>query len=324
MTMEYTQISNTDLKPSAICLGIGSIGVKNTEAEGMALLDAFVEQGGTFIDTAHVYSNWAPGETSRSERILGDWMATRKNRDHLVIGTKGGHPDLSTMLISRLCRADLEEDVNGSLKKLQTDTIDLYYLHRDDPSLPVSDILDTLHDFQTVGKIRFYACSNWTPARIREANTYAHEKGYTGFVANQMRWNIGCFHMRPSSDQTMCGMDRETLTYHKQTGLAAIPYSSQAGGFFSKRNDHPEAVVHSGYNTEANQTLHVYLQSLTQTLGLTMSQIILAYFWSHSFTAIPIVGCRNRTQLDDSLLAVWCRLPDEVMVRIDHLNGLSH
>lgn len=320
--MEYTQIPNTDLKPSAICLGIGSIGVKNTEAEGMALLDAFVEQGGTFIDTARVYSNWVPGEVNRSERILGDWLATRKNRDHIIIGTKCGHPDLSTMHISRLSKADIEEDANGSLEKLQTDTIDLFYLHRDDPTLPVSGILDTLHDLQTAGKIRHYACSNWTPNRIREANTYAREKGYTGFVANQMRWNIGCFQMRPSKDTTMCAMNRETQTFHEQTGLAAIPYSSQAGGFFSKCSDNPESVTKSAYNTDANQKLHAYLQSLTKPLNLTISQIILAYFWSHTFTAIPIVGCRNRAQLNDSLSAVGHQLPDEVMHHTNQLNGL--
>ena len=120
--MEYQTIPHSDLEVSSVCLGTAGVGVKNTEPEAMALLDAFVEQGGNFLDTARVYSNWVPGELNRSERIIGDWLTSRDNRDQIVIATKGGHPDTETK-VPRLTHEELETDVNGSLEKLQTDTL---------------------------------------------------------------------------------------------------------------------------------------------------------------------------------------------------------
>jgi aryl-alcohol dehydrogenase-like predicted oxidoreductase len=310
--MEYTTLPNTDLKVSTLCLGTGGVGVKNTEPEAMALLDAFVEQGGNFLDTARVYSNWVPGELNRSERIIGDWLTDRGNRSQLIVATKGGHPDLEDK-VPRLTREQLEIDVNGSLKKLQIDTIDLYYFHRDNTDLPVSELLDILNEFQQAGKIRHYACSNWSVQRMREAHTYAQEKGYTGFVGNQMRWSIGTTHMRQPGDATMYAMDQETSDFHTEMNFAAIPYSSQAGGFFSKLSAAPESVAKNNYNTEGNQILHNYLEAISKDHNLSMSQIVLTYLWSFKFTTIPIIGCRTIEQVNDSITAIGNQLPDEIM-----------
>jgi aryl-alcohol dehydrogenase-like predicted oxidoreductase len=163
-----------------MCFGLAGIGVKNTEEEGMTLLDVFLEAGGNFIDTARVYSNWVPGEVNRSERIIGKWLVDRGVRDQVVVATKGGHPDLVDK-IPRLSKEAMETDLIGSLEKLKTEVIDLYYLHRDDEARPVAELLDVLHGFQQSGKIRYYACSNWTPKRMREARDYASGQGYTGF-----------------------------------------------------------------------------------------------------------------------------------------------
>ena len=179
--MDTLNIPNTDLNPSVLCLGTANIGVRNTEAEAHALFDAFVSHGGAFIDTARVYSNWIPGELNRSERIIGDWLAKRRDRDRLIIATKGGHFNLEDR-IPRLSAEELETDLSGSLHKLQTDYIDLYWLHRDDINRPVAELLDILHAFQQAGKIRHYACSNWTPERIQEANACAQKKGYSGVL----------------------------------------------------------------------------------------------------------------------------------------------
>ena len=317
--MNTPAIPNTDLHPSMLCFGTANIGVNNTESEAHALLDAFVAHGGNFIDTARVYSNWIPGESNRSERIIGDWLVKRRDRDRLIIATKGGHFELEDK-IPRLSTRELEIDLAGSLGKLQTDCIDLYWLHRDDPNRSVAELLETLHTFQQAGKIRHYACSNWHPDRIRQANAYAREKGYTGFVANQMRWSIGSPNMRPSSDPTMFAMDEPTYDFHVQTGLAAIPYSSQAGGFFTKLSADPD--IKSGYATSANRALHLSLQALSRDLNLTISQIVLAYLWSHPFPVIPIIGCRNIEQLEDSLKAVGHRLPDDVVKQLTDKHNL--
>jgi aryl-alcohol dehydrogenase-like predicted oxidoreductase len=316
--MRYQMIPNTHLNVSVLCLGLANIGVKNTEEEGMALLDAFLEAGGNFIDTARVYSNWIPGEVNRSERIIGDWLVDRGVRDRVVVATKGGHPDLVDQ-IPRLSREAMEIDLYGSLEKLQTDVIDLYYLHRDDTHRSVTELLDVLHTFQQAGKLRYYACSNWTPSRMQEAYDYAKAQGYTGFVANQMRWSVAGFLGKPPGDKTMCAMDQETMDFHVQTGMAAIPYNSQGGGFFSKLDRDPKSVEKSGSYTVGNLKLYAYLKQVARELGVAISQVVLAYFWSQPFVSIPIVGCRNLEQLNDSLLAVDCELPDDVMKKISKL-----
>lgn len=316
--MRYQIIPNTDLNVSAICLGLANIGVKNTEDEGMALLDAFLEAGGNFIDTARVYSNWVPGELNRSERIIGDWLTARGVREQVVVATKGGHFDLADR-IPRLSREEMEIDLRGSLEKLQTDVIDLYYLHRDDSSRPVGELLDVLHGFQQAGHIRHYACSNWTPVRMQAARDYARAQGYTGFVANQMRWSLAGFHGKPPGDETMCSMDRETYDFHVKTGLAAIPYNSQAGGFFSKLDVDPKSVEKSGAYSEGNLKLYDYLKQVADDLNVAISQVVLAYFWKQPFVSIPIVGCRNQAQLQDSLVAVDCDLSDDMIKHIQTL-----
>ena len=316
--MRYQTIPSTDLNVSAICLGLANIGVKNTEDEGMALLDAFLDLGGNFIDTARVYSNWVPGEVNRSERIVGDWLTSRDVRDRVVVATKGGHPDLVDK-IPRLSPEDMATDLQGSLDKLQTHVIDLYYLHRDDTHRSVEELLDVLHGFQQAGHIRYYACSNWTPTRMQEAQDYAEKKGYTGFVANQMRWSVAGFQGKPPGDKTMCAMDRETMDFHGQTGMAAVPYNSQAGGFFSKMDVDAKSVEKSGMYSDGNVKLYGYLKSVADELDVPISQIVLAYFWKQPFVSIPIVGCRNLEQLTDSVNAVNCDLSDNVMQEISAL-----
>lgn len=320
--MRYQTLPNTDLNVSALCLGLANIGVKNTEEEGMALLDAFLDAGGNFIDTARVYSNWIPGEVNRSERIIGDWLTQRGVRDRVVVATKGGHPDLVDK-IPRLSLEAMEIDLHGSLDKLQTHGIDLYYLHRDDTDRSVAELLDVLHGFQQAGYIRYYACSNWTPTRMQEAQDYAHQKGYTGFVANQMRWSVAGFLGKPPGDQTMCAMNSETMDFHRETGMAAIPYHSQAGGFFSKMDADPKSVEKSGMYSDGNVKLYGYLKSVADDLHVPISQVVLAYFWKQHFVSIPIVGCRNLEQLADCVQAVTCELSDDVVKKISELTMSS-
>jgi aryl-alcohol dehydrogenase-like predicted oxidoreductase len=137
-----------------------------------------------------------------------------------------------------------------------------------------------------------------------------------------MRWSIGTTHARTPGDTTMYAMDQNTSDCHTEMDLAAIPYSSQAGGFFSKLSADPKSVAKNNYNTEGNQELHSYLQTISTDLDLTISQIALAYLWSYNFTTIPIIGCRNIEQLNDSLKAVGKRLLEEVMNELANTHRL--
>lgn len=175
--MRQVVIPSTDLKASAICLGTGGMGTTIPADEAFVMLDYFTEAGGNFLDTALIYANWIPGEKSVSEKTIGRWMKARGNRPAIVLGTKGAHPDLSAMHVPRLSAQDIAADVNASLSHLQTDCIDVYWLHRDDPARPVEEIIHTLNDLVAAGKIRHFGCSNWRAPRIRAANAYAAQHG---------------------------------------------------------------------------------------------------------------------------------------------------
>ena len=207
--MQTARIPGTDLEPSVLCLGTADMGAKIPRADAFKLLDAFVQAGGTFIDTAEIYSDWVPGEKSRSEKLIGEWLTTHpmSTREKIVLATKGAHPRLNTMHINRLAQADIETDVEASLKNLCMEVIDLYWLHRDDPSRPVGDIIETLNALRTTGKIRYFGCSNWRTDRIRTANDYAAHHGLQGFAANQPMWSLATVGQAQLADQTCVVMD---------------------------------------------------------------------------------------------------------------------
>lgn len=158
----------------SLALGTGHFGTKLTEADAFAQLDRYAEFG-NFIDTARVYGDDPSGERSKSERIIGKWLRSSGMAGQMILSTKGGHPTpgKNRAFTPRLHRDELYADVEGSLDFLGVDAIDLYFLHRDDTSLPVGEILETLEEMRRKGLIRFYGCSNWTVERITAAAAYA-------------------------------------------------------------------------------------------------------------------------------------------------------
>jgi aryl-alcohol dehydrogenase-like predicted oxidoreductase len=304
-----------------LALGTAQLGVTGGDGPAFALLDAFIERGGSHIDTARVYSNWVPGERGRSERIIGDWMHRRGNRDRISIATKGAHPPLGRMGHARMSPREIRSDLEASLRALRTDTVDVYYVHRDDPARPAGEIVETLEGFAREGLVRSYACSNWTAARIREAAAHARDHGCRGFAASQVLWNIGSRSMRPASDPTMKVMDDELLELHRTTGLAAVAYSSQAGGFFNKVDAAGGrlrvALRASPYATPENLLLAGALSRAARELGVPVSHLVLAWLFSRDIPVLPIVGCRTLEQLEDSIAAARLRLDPELSARLD-------
>jgi aryl-alcohol dehydrogenase-like predicted oxidoreductase len=314
--MKYITIQDTHLSVSPICLGCANLGVKNTDSEAFDLLDGFVAGGGNFLDTARVYSNWVPGELNRSERIIGDWLISRGNREQIILATKGAHPILGSV-DSRLSTAHIAVDLFGSLETLRVETIDLYYLHRDEPSRPVAEIMETLNAHQKAGLIRYYACSNWQPSRIIAAQGYARAKGFTGFVANQMRWSLAGMNVGPPEDQTMCAMDLPTHRMHSESGLAAIPFGSQAGGYFTKLAADLVSAKKSGFHNDINVALLPVLQEAASILDTTVTAVALGWLLAQPFVTIPIIGSRTIPQLEDSLRASEITLPEDLVVRLN-------
>ncbi len=311
--MQKRLIPNTDLNLSVLCLGTGDMGGAISREDSFALLDAFVEAGGNFIDTAKIYSDWRPGERSISEKTIGAWLKTRSNRQSVVVATKGAHPDLASMNTARMSPGEILSDLEASLRHLGVETIDLYYLHRDDPSRPVEEILDTLEAQAQAGKIRYYGCSNWRPERIWLARYYAAERGMRGFVVDQPFWNFAKIEYANLADPTLAVMDEALWNLHVQTGMACAPFSSQANGFFQKflsGKDEASFPVHQRkmYLTDENRARAERLKRFVQRSGLTITQVTLGYLLSQPFPTFPIVGCRTLDYLRDSLTAADVRL----------------
>jgi aryl-alcohol dehydrogenase-like predicted oxidoreductase len=301
-------IPNTTLEVSTICLGTGEIGSGLNEEDSFKLLDLFVELGGNFLDTAHVYGSWVPGLKSPSEKMIGVWMKSRGNRQKMVIATKGAHPDLQTMHIPRMSSQEIIQDLNESLDHLKTDFIDLYWLHRDDPNRPVEEIIQTLESQVRAGKIRYYGASNWKTSRLREAWDFARKNRITGFAGDQTLWNAAVLAGMPYGDPTTGWMDEERFRFHMETGMAMIPYQSQAFGLFQRMENGTLDQMNQGFrgfykSIETGERFERMMHVKAQT-GLTITQIVLGYLISQPFVTIPIVGSHKPEQVRDSMTAL--------------------
>jgi len=255
----------------------------------------------------------------RSEEILGSWLRQRGCRESVIVATKGANPLEPPWDKHRLTRKELSADLDDSLAALGCETIDLYYLHRDNPAVPVADVLGWLNEFADQGKIRTFACSNWKTPRIREAQKYAARNAVRGFVANQMFWNIGIWKMRPYDDPTLGVFDRDMFELHRESGLAAIPFSSQANGWFTKVDDgNEEKARWRAYDTAGDRDLFQVMKRIGGKYGLTVTEIVLGYLLSQPIQVIPVIGCQTLRQLTDSLSAVEKPLGAEVMAELEN------
>lgn len=312
MRSPRVRLPGTGLAVSPLCLGTLNFGAPLDERTTFALLDRFAASGGNFLDTARIYADWLPGERHRSERLIGDWLRTRGARDRTVVATKGAHPDLANESVPRSSAADIRADLEGSLRTLRTDTIDLYWLHRDDPARPVEHFIDLLNTFVREGKIRAFGASNWFPARLRAAHDYAQRSGQPGFCANQPFWCLGCLQARPPGYTGWVKMHAEMHAFHAATGTAAIPYTAQAKGFFTKAALPPAQraadFAQHEFHTAANLALAARVQRLAAAHGVTPSAVVLAYLWTRPFPVVPIVGASRPEQLDENFAALGFRL----------------
>ena len=233
--MNKVQLTNTDLVVSPICLGTMHYGDQLNSEESGRQLDEFLSCGGNFVDTAHVYGTWVPGLGSSSEEYIGKWFSSSGKRHSVVLSTKGAHPAGAHKEIKRVTPDAINKDLEESLKLIQTDYIDLYFLHRDDPDVPVEDIIDTLEKAVKDGKIRYYAASNWSVERIKEADAYAASIGSHGFAANQLMFSLADITHSGVEDKTLELMDEKTYAFHSETKMSVLSFTSIAKGYFMKR-----------------------------------------------------------------------------------------
>lgn len=312
------QLSGTDLTVSPICLGTVALGCVLDQKDSFALLDAFVDLGGNFLDTAGVYSDWYPGvESGCSEKTIGRWLVKRGAAGRqIVVATKIGHPDLDRPEISRLSGDLLRADVQRSLSRLGVEALGLVYLHRDDPSIPAVDIIGALESLRREGLIRYYGASNWTTQRIELAMAAAEQQGWLGFSANQPCWSIATVN-QASMPAGQVALDTEMFEMHVRRRLAAIPYWAQARGYFDTASsgtlDSDRARTH---DNPANRQLDERLQNLSAELDLPPTAVAIAVLMRSPFPTVPVVGCSTTSHLRSSFAAAGASLSDEMMAAL--------
>ncbi len=305
--MRIMTLPATDLKISQICLGSGEFGLRPDRDGAFRLMDTFASWGGNFIDTAHCYSDWVPGEISRSEKIIGHWMKERKNRSLVVLATKGGIDFTLPDSPISLSKEDLDKDIEESLANLQTDYIDLYWLHRDERSRPVDEIINTLNVQVRSGRIRYIGCSNWKTDRIVAANAYAHAHGLQPFIASQIEWSLARMFMpeRPI-DTSLPFMDPQTYKFHTDTHFPVLAFTSQARGFFQILDKFGEEALSEDlrfhYLNDRNRKAYQRLKELSSRTGDSIAALCLSFISSQpEFMGVPIIYTGKMDHLLDSL-----------------------
>ena len=274
-----------------------------------ANLDAFLAIGGNTIDTARIYCG---GE---SEEVLGRYMEERKARDRFVILTKGAHPDERG---PRVNREAIREDLFRSLEKLRTDHVELYALHRDDPDVPVGEILEALNEHIEAGRIRAIGGSNWTWRRLMEANAYAEAHGLIGFSFSSP--NLSLAKTKEPFWPGCVSADRETIRWHEETQMPLLSWSSLARGFLSgrfspDRRDDPDIV--RVYYSEANWERLRRAEALARRKGVSVAQIGLAWVLNQPFPTCALIGARNAEELRSCREAMDIRLTREELDWLD-------
>lgn len=285
-----TTIPLTDLSIYPLCLGGNVFGWSADEAQSHDVLDAFVSHGGNFIDTADVYSEWKEGNKGgESEAIIGSWLKKRNNRSEIVIATKVAK--LSTR--PGLKASNIKAAVDDSLKRLQTDYIDIYYAHEDDQTTPLEETLEAFTEIIQSGKVRYIAASNYSAPRLEEALKVSHDNNFAQYIAVQNHYNL---LERKDYESTM-------VPTMQKYGISGIPYFALARGFLSGKYRKGQVVdsVRAGgvasYLNDSGYALIEKLEALAQKYNTSISAISIAWLRAQPTISAPIASARTVDQL---------------------------
>jgi aryl-alcohol dehydrogenase-like predicted oxidoreductase len=313
--MEYRRLGRTGLQVSALCLGTMQFGWTADEAASFAVMDAFADAGGNFLDTADVYSNWHPGNPGGvAEEIIGRWMRQRGNRREMVVATKARGRMWPGPTGEGLSRAHLMRACDDSLRRLQTDYIDLYQTHWFDAATPIEETLDALNDLVRAGKVRYIGCSNYPAWRLALALGVSERRGYARYDSLQPHYNLA----------HRAEFERELAELCLDQGIGIIPYSPLAGGFLTGKYRRGEPLsgtraegIARRYDNERSWALLDAVREVASELGATPGQVALAWLLARPGVVAPIIGANTPAQLSDSLGALDIALSAAQIERLD-------
>lgn len=317
--MEYRRLGRTGLKASTICLGTMQFGWTADEATSHAILDAAIDYGCNFIDTADVYSRWAEGnEGGVSETIIGTWLTRRQaRRADLILATKvrgqmGAGPN-----DQGLSRQHILNAVAASLDRLQTDYIDLYQVHWPDDETPLAETLIALNDLVRSGMVRYIGCSNFPAWLLMKSLWISDVLGLARFDSLQPHYNL--VHRAE--------FERELQPLCLDQGIGVIPYSPLAAGFLTGkyRRDAPlppsarTGGIQTRYMNERGFAVIDALEAVAQARAATVPQVAIAWLLANTAVTSAIIGANNITQLADTFQGAAIKLTGEEKVKLDEV-----
>jgi aryl-alcohol dehydrogenase (NADP+) len=321
--MEHVRLGRTGLRVSRVCLGTMTFGLQCDEPTSVAILDRAAEAGVTFLDTADVYPLGGDrGTVGRTEEILGRWMKGR--RDDVIVATKAFGRTGSRPWQQGNSRQHLMEAVEASLRRLQTDHIDLYQLHGTDPDTPIDETLGALDDLVRQGKVRYVGCSNFLAWRLARAIGRSEALGLVRFESVQPRYNL-LFRQ----------IERELLPLCEEEGVGVIPYNPLAGGLLTGKHRTSSAPTEGTRFTLGNAARNYQerywhegefatveaLVPLAEDAGIPMAQLAVGWVLAQPAVTAPIVGASRPDQLDATLKAVESPLDADLVARLDELTA---
>ncbi|AXG77060.1 aldo/keto reductase [Streptomyces paludis] len=306
---------DTGIPVSTVCLGAMPFGTTVDEETSFAILDRFVEAGGTTIDTANCYSFWVPGGSGgESEAVLGRWLKDRGGRDGLTLASKVGSGPGPDGQAEGLAPAVIQEQLEGTLRRLGTDHVDLYYAHREDRTTPDEETLAAFHRTVTDGKARSLGASNHPAWRLAETRSLAERRGWTPYAAVQQRYS----YLRPRPGTTLpegghVHATDDLLDYVGTHRLTFFAYTSLLWGAYNRPEESlPEYYAHPGTERRLRA-----LAKVAAELGVTPVQVVLAWLTGGEPAVVPIVGVSSVAQLDECLVGAELELPAELRRILD-------
>ena len=312
--MKTVQLGDTGTEVSACCLGIMYYGARVGQETSFRLMDQYLAAGGSFFDTANVYSFWLPGcQGGESETVLGEWLRTRRNRSRLFIATKLG---FACQDVERGLRANqIRRECERSLKRLHTDVIDLYYAHVDDRNTPLEETMEALDRLVREGKVRHIGASNYLAWRLEKARLVSRTNGWAVYCCIQQRYT----YLRPkygASFGVQVVANDELLGFCRSEGVTLLAYSPLLSGAYT-RADRGLQEQYFGPDTDARLAT---LRAVAGETGATANQVVYAWMMQGDPPVIPLVAASTDEQMKENMGALDITLSAEQM---DRLNSAS-
>ena len=318
--MLMRKLGRTGLRVAALCLGGNTFGWTTDQKASEAVLDAYLEAGGNFIDTADVYSRWVPGHAGgESETVLGTWMKARGNRRAVIIATKVMGPMGPGPNDTGLSRQHIVEGVEDSLRRLQTDFIDLYQAHWDDRDTPLEETLRAFDDLVRQGKVRYIGASNYHAWRLTRALWESDRRAYVRYESIQPKYNL------VFRDE----YERELEPLCLEQSLGVIPYSSLGSGFLSGKyhrgRDLPKTAragsVQKTYMTDRGFTVLEAVEKVAASAGATPAQVALSWLAHRPGITAPIASATSVAQLKELVGGIELQLDADARATLDRASA---